>query len=137
MSSHPGAGLKEAVELAEFIRDLKYNPEQVQDFIPTPGSLSTCMYYTGINPLTGDKVYVAKNPHEKSLQRALIQYRAPKNYLLVHEALLKANRQDLIGYGPKCLIRPKDRITREVQEPKQRSLSPVRNTALKKQAKKK
>ncbi|QJW47438.1 YgiQ family radical SAM protein [bacterium BFN5] len=106
MSSHPGAGLKEAIELAEFIRDLNYRPEQVQDFIPTPGSLSTCMYYTGINPLTNEKVYVAKDPHEKKLQRALLQYRNPKNYHLVYEALTKANRKDLIGYEPKCLIRP-------------------------------
>lgn len=106
MSSHPGAGLKEAVELAEFIRDLGYHPEQVQDFIPSPGSLSTCMYYTGLNPLTGEAVYVAKDPHEKKLQRVLLQYRDPKNYALVHEALVKAQRQDLIGYDPKCLIRP-------------------------------
>ena len=106
MSSHPGSGLKEAIELAEFIRDLGYHPEQVQDFIPHPGSLSTCMYYTGLNPLTGEKVYVAKNQHEKRMQRALIQYRDPKNYDLVHEALIKAGRQDLIGFGPKCLIRP-------------------------------
>lgn len=106
MSSHPGSGLKEAIELAEFIRDLNYRPEQVQDFIPTPGSLSTCIYYTGINPLTDEKVYVAKDVHEKKMQRALMQYRDPKNYLLVYEALTKANRQDLIGYGPKCLIRP-------------------------------
>lgn len=106
MSSHPGAGLKEAIELAEFIRDLGYRPEQVQDFIPTPGSLSTCMYYTGLHPLTGEKVYTAKDRHEKNLQRALLQYRDPKNYQLVYEALTKAKRQDLIGLGPKCLIRP-------------------------------
>ncbi|MBP2652046.1 MAG: protein ygiQ [Firmicutes bacterium] len=106
MSSHPGSGLKEAVELAEFLRDQKYQPEQVQDFIPSPGSLSTCMYYTGIHPLTGEKVYTAKDPHEKRLQRALLQYRNPKNYLLVLEALTKAGRQDLIGYEPKCLVRP-------------------------------
>lgn len=106
MSSHPGSGLKEAIELAEFIRDLGYHPEQVQDFIPTPGSLSTCMYYTGIHPLTGEKVYVARTPQEKRLQRALIQYRDPKNYPLVYEALTKAGRQDLIGYGSHCLIRP-------------------------------
>jgi uncharacterized radical SAM protein YgiQ len=105
MSSHPGSGLKEAIELAEFIRDLNYRPEQVQDFIPTPGSLSTCIYYTGVNPLTGEKVYVAKEIHEKKMQRALMQYRDPKNYPLVYEALTKANRQDLIGHGPKCLIR--------------------------------
>lgn len=109
MSSHPGAGLKEAIELAEFIRDLNYRPEQVQDFIPTPGSLSTCMYYTEMNPLTGEKVYVAKDIHEKKMQRALMQYRDPKNYPLVYEALTKAKRQDLIGHGPKCLIRPPQR----------------------------
>lgn len=106
MSSHPGAGLKEAIELAEFIRDLNYRPEQVQDFIPTPGSLSTCMYYTGINPLTNETVYVAKELNEKRMQRALMQYRDPKNYRIVYEALMKANRSDLIGFGPKCLIRP-------------------------------
>ncbi|WP_371371193.1 YgiQ family radical SAM protein [Sporomusa aerivorans] len=106
MSSHPGAGLKEAIELAEFLRDTGYHPEQVQDFIPTPGSLSTCMYYTGINPLTGEKVYVARDFHDKRLQRALLQYRNPKNYDLVYEALTKAGREDLIGYAPKCLIRP-------------------------------
>ncbi|SDD44094.1 YgiQ family radical SAM protein [Sporomusa acidovorans] len=106
MSSHPGSGLKEAIEMAEFLRDTGYNPEQVQDFIPTPGSLSTCMYYTGIHPLTGEKVYIAKNSHDKSLQRALLQYRNPQNYHLVYEALVKANRQDLIGFGPKCLVRP-------------------------------
>jgi uncharacterized radical SAM protein YgiQ len=106
MSSHPGCGLHEAIELAEFIRDMGYNPEQVQDFIPTPGSLSTCMYYTGINPLNGEKVYVPRSLKEKTLQRALLQYRNPKNYLLVYEALQKAGRTDLIGYDAKCLIRP-------------------------------
>ncbi|CUH96158.1 UPF0313 protein [Propionispora sp. 2/2-37] len=118
MSSHPGAGLKEAVELAEFIRDLGYRPEQVQDFIPTPGSLSTCMYYTGIHPLTGEKVYVAKDRHEKKLQRALLQYRDPKYYQLVYEALTKAKRQDLIGFGPKCLIRPQQH-----SQPRQKGIS--------------
>jgi uncharacterized radical SAM protein YgiQ len=106
MSSHPGATLKEAIELAEFIRDLNYRPEQVQDFIPTPGSLSTCMYYTGINPLTNERVYVARDIEEKRMQRALLQYRDPKNYTLVYHALIKAGRNDLIGHGPKCLIRP-------------------------------
>ena len=106
MSGHPGCDLPEAVELAEFIRDMGYNPEQVQDFIPTPGSLSTCMYYTGLNPLTGEKVYVARTVKEKALQRALLQYRNPANYRLVHEALQKAGRTDLIGYDAKCLIRP-------------------------------
>lgn len=107
MSSHPGCGLHEAIELAEFIRDMGYNPEQVQDFIPTPGSLSTCMYHTGLNPLNGEKVYVPRSLKEKSLQRALLQYRNPQNYPLVYEALQKAGRTDLIGYDAKCLIRPR------------------------------
>ena len=105
MSSHPGSTLKEAIELAEYIRDMGYNPEQVQDFYPTPSTLSTVMYYTGIDPRTMDRVYVPTDPHEKAMQRALIQYRNPKNYYLVKEALLKAHREDLIGSGPKCLIR--------------------------------
>ena len=107
MSSHPGSTLKEAVELAEYCRDLGYMPEQVQDFYPTPSTLSTCMYYTGIDPRNGKAVYVTKNPHEKAMQRALIQYRNPELYDLVLEALRRAGRMDLIGYGPKCLIRPK------------------------------
>lgn len=106
MSSHPGSTLKEAVELAEYLRDLGYMPQQVQDFYPTPSTMSTVMYYTGIDPRDGSKVYVCRNPHEKAMQRALIQYRDPANYDLVHEALVRAGRQDLIGYGPKCLIRP-------------------------------
>ena len=106
MSSHPGSTLKEAVELAEAVRDMGYMPEQVQDFYPTPSTMSTCMYYTGVDPRTMEPVYVPRDPHEKAMQRALIQYRKPENYKLVHEALLKAGRQDLIGYGPKCLIRP-------------------------------
>ncbi len=106
MSSHPGAGLREAVELAEFLRDTGTHPEQVKDFIPTPGTLSTCMYYTGIHTLTGEKVYVAKTAHEKRLQRALLQYRDPKNADLVREALYKAGRPDLVGLGPNCLVRP-------------------------------
>ena len=105
MSSHPGSTMKEAVELAEYIRDMGYNPEQVQDFYPTPSTLSTVMYYTGLDPRTMERVYVPTDPHEKAMQRALIQYRNPKNYYLVREALLKAHREDLIGSGPKCLIR--------------------------------
>lgn len=107
MSSHPGSSLKEAVELAEYLRDLGYMPEQVQDFYPTPSTISTCMYYTGLDPRTMEPVYVPVNPHEKAMQRALIQYRNPKNYDLVVEALKKAGRTDLIGYEKKCLIRPK------------------------------
>lgn len=108
MSSHPGCTLKDAVELAEYIRDIGFMPEQVQDFYPTPGTVSTCMYYTEIDPFTGTSVYVPKNPHEKAMQRALIQYRNPNNYELVLEALKKADRMDLVGFGPKCLIRPKN-----------------------------
>ena len=107
MSSHPGSTLKEAVELAEYCRDLGYMPEQVQDFYPTPSTLSTCMYYTGVDPRTMKPVYVPKSPHEKAMQRALIQYRNPELYDLVSEALHKAGRTDLIGFGPKCLIRPR------------------------------
>lgn len=107
MSSHPGSTLKEAVELAEYLRDLGYMPEQVQDFYPTPSTISTCMYYTGFDPRTMEPVYVPTNPHEKAMQRALIQYRNPKNYDLVTEALKAAGRTDLIGFDKKCLIRPK------------------------------
>lgn len=107
MSSHPGCTLKEAVELAEYIRDLGYMPEQVQDFYPTPATISTCMYYTGLDPRTMKKIYVPRSAHEKAMQRALIQYRDPKNYELVKEALHKAGRDDLIGFGKQCLITPR------------------------------
>lgn len=107
MSSHPGSTLKEAITLAEYLRDLGYMPEQVQDFYPTPSTISTCMYYTGLDPRTMKPVYVPTNPHEKAMQRALIQYRNPKNYDLVEEALRKAGRTDLIGFDKKCLIRPR------------------------------
>jgi len=108
MSSHPGSTIKEAIELAEYLRDLGYMPEQVQDFYPTPSTISTCMYYTGYDCRTMEKVYVPVNPHEKAMQRALIQYRNPKNYDLVMEALKLGGRTDLIGYEKTCLIRPKD-----------------------------
>ena len=107
MSSHPGCTLRDAVELAEYLRDTGHHPEQVQDFYPTPSTLSTFMYYTGLDPRTMQPVYVPKNPHEKAMQRALMQYRDPKNDALVREALEKAGRTDLIGNGPKCLIRPR------------------------------
>ena len=106
MSSHPGSTLDEAIELAEYVRDMGFNPEQVQDFYPTPSTMSTAMYFTGVDPRTMERVFVPKSPHEKALQRALIQYRDPKNHDLVMEALRKAGRTDLIGFGPKCLIRP-------------------------------
>lgn len=106
ISSHPGSTMKEAVELAEAVRDMGYMPEQVQDFYPTPSTMSTCMFYTGVDPRTMKPVYIPRDPHEKAMQRALIQYRKPENYKLVKEALRKAGREDLIGYGAKCLIRP-------------------------------
>ena len=116
MSSHPGCGLKEAVRLAEYLRDLGYMPEQVQDFYPTPSTISTCMYYTGVDPRTMQPVYVPKNPHEKAMQRALMQYRRPENRALVEEALKKVGRTDLIGYGDKCLIRPDKKEQKKEQE---------------------
>ncbi len=111
MSSHPGSTLKEAVELALFLKKIGIRPEQVQDFYPTPGTVSTCMFYTGLDPYTMKEVYVAKDPHEKAMQRALLQYFNPKNADLVREALRKAGRHDLIGYGDKCLVMPKKQLS--------------------------
>lgn len=116
MSSHPGSTLKDAIALAEYLRDLGYMPEQVQDFYPTPSTISTCMYYTGLDPATMQPVYVSHNPHEKAMQRALIQYRNPSNYDLVYEALKKEHREDLIGFDQHCLIRP-----RKLSEEKKKS----------------
>lgn len=107
MSSHPGSELKDAIELAEYLRDIKYTPEQVQDFYPTPGTMSTCMFYTGLDPRTMEKVYVPKSYEEKKMQRALLQYRKPENYEIVKKALLKAGREDLIGFDKHCLIPPR------------------------------
>ena len=128
MSSHPGATIDDAVELAEFIRDLGYRPEQVQDFIPTPGTLSTAMYYSGIHPLTGEAVYTAKTPKEKRRQRALMQYWLPENRPVVREALRVAHREDVIGYGKQCLVRPetgagtnRSRSRKDGREPAQTS----------------
>lgn len=106
MSSHPGSTLHDAIRLAEYLNRHRINPEQVQDFYPTPGTISTCMYYTGIDPLTMKKVYVPKSGREKAMQRALLQFRNPDNYKIVYEALIEAGRSDLVGYAPKCLIRP-------------------------------
>lgn len=117
MSSHPGSTLKEAIELAEYLRDLGYMPEQVQDFYPTPSTVSTVMYYTGLDPRDMKPVYVCKNPHEKAMQRALIQYRNPKNYDLVYEALMKEGREDLIGFDKKCLIRPRNFAAKKQNNP--------------------
>ena len=121
MSSHPGSRLEDAVLLAEHVRDMGYMPEQVQDFYPTPSTISTVMYYTGLDPRTMQPVYVAKDPHEKAMQRALIQYRDPKNYALVYEALTLCHREDLIGTGPKCLIRPRKNGGAKPQAAKGRS----------------
>ena len=107
MSSHPGSTLKDAVELALFLKREHIRPEQVQDFYPTPGTVSTCMFYTGLDPYTLKEIYVARDPHDKALQRALLQYFDPKNYKLAEEALKKAGRYDLIGSGEKCLIKPR------------------------------
>src|SRR5699024_7238116 len=119
MSSHPGSTLRDAVELAEYLRDTGHQPEQVQDFYPTPGTLSTCMYYTGLVPRDMQPVYVPKSPHEKAMQRALLQYRNPANHDLVREALRLCGREDLIGFGPHALVPPRtirassDRTPRE------------------------
>ena len=121
MSSHPGSTIKEAVKLAEYLRDLGYMPEQVQDFYPTPSTISTCMYYTGLDPRTMKEVYTPKSPHEKAMQRALIQYRNPKNYDLVREALKAANREDLIGFDKKCLIKPRKIISEKASNTKIKS----------------
>lgn len=120
MSSHPGSTLKEAVELAEYVRDIGYMPEQVQDFYSTPSTISTCMYYTGVDPRTMKPVYVPHNPHEKAMQKALMMYRKPENYDLVKEALIKAGRQDLIGFDKKCLIAPR-KMDRKCEHQGQRS----------------
>ena len=132
MSSHPGSTMKEAIALAEYLRDLGYMPEQVQDFYPTPATLSTCMYYTGLDPRTMEPVYVPKNPHEKAMQRALIQYRNPKNYDLVREALEMAHRTDLIGFDKKCLIRPRRGEQVKTQERRQTKKRTIRNVHKKK-----
>ena len=129
MSSHPGCTMEEAVKLAEYLRDTNHEPEQVQDFYPTPSTLSTVMYYTGLDPRTMEPVYVPKNPHEKAMQRALMQYRRPQNYFLVREALQKAGRTDLIGFTPKCLIRPyppKEKKAGAPDQPPERKSTPAK-----------
>ncbi len=139
MSSHPGCTMKEAIKLAEYVRDLGFTPEQVQDFYPTPSTLSTCMYYTGIHPLTGEKVYVPRSPHEKAIQRALMQYKNPANRELVLEGLKIAGRMDLVGYGKQCLLRPEKSRTgagspKNRQKPQDRKKT-IRNIHKKKQNK--
>ncbi len=136
MSSHPGSSLKEAVELAEYLRDLGYMPEQVQDFYPTPSTISTCMYYTGVDPRTMEPVYVPVNPHEKAMQRALIQYRNPQLYDLVEEALKKAHREDLIGFDKHCLIRPRRLAAEKIEKNHtNKKKKTIRNTHKKKRPK--
>ena len=129
MSSHPGCTMKDAVALAEYLRDISHQPEQVQDFYPTPSTLSTVMYYTGLDPRTMQPVYVPKDPREKAMQRALMQYRRPQNYFLVREALQKAGRTDLIGFDPKCLIRPyppKEKKAGAPDQPPERKSTPAK-----------
>jgi uncharacterized radical SAM protein YgiQ len=134
MSSHPGSTLKDAVELAEFLHEMGYHPQQVQDFIPTPGTLSTCMYYTGVHPLTGEQIYTAKSYEEKRMQRALMQYWLPGNYEIVCKALKIVHREDLIGCDKHCLVRPRKKQgsrggIKESRQPKQNN---HRNTRKKK-----
>ncbi|QUI23277.1 YgiQ family radical SAM protein [Vallitalea pronyensis] len=135
MSSHPGSDLDAAIELALYLRDLGYMPEQVQDFYPTPSTLSTCMYYTELDPRTMEKIFVPKSPHDKAMQRALIQYRHPKNYRLVHEALILAGREDLIGFDKDCLIRPKGHAHQQRTHAKKYSHGQKAKTAPKKKKK--
>ncbi len=106
MSSHPGSTLNDAIELAKFLKKEGLHPEQVQDFYPTPGTVSTCMFYTGLDPYTMEEVYVPRTPREKAEQRALLQYYKPENHRIVHDALRKAGRHDLIGTGKNCLVTP-------------------------------
>ena len=137
MSSHPGSKLEDAIALAEYLRDLGYMPEQVQDFYPTPLTISTCMYYTGLDPRTMKPVYVPINPHEKAMQRALIQYRNPKNYDLVHEALVKAGRTDLIGFDKNCLIRPRKNYGSSISNDRRNNKNTINNVSNKNKNKKK
>ena len=143
MSSHPGSTMKEAVELAEYLRDLGYMPEQVQDFYPTPSTISTCMYYTGVDPRDMKPVYVPKNPHEKAMQRALTQYSNPKNYDLVLEALKLTDRMDLVGFDKHCLIRPrqmkyeKGKLVNSYQPKKKTEEKPKKKKAIRNVHKKK
>lgn len=142
MSSHPGSTIRSAIKLAEYLRDIGYQPEQVQDFYPTPGTLSTTMFYTGLDPRTMKKVYVPKSNAEKATQRALLQFRNPKNYDLVYKALMSAGREDLIGYGPKCLIRPRnsrqgEQDVRGTKQPDKRNMRGVQKGGAKGKAPKK
>jgi radical SAM superfamily enzyme YgiQ (UPF0313 family) len=132
LSSHPGSDLKCAIELAEYLRDNNINPEQVQDFYPTPGTLSTCMFHTGIDPRNMQKVYVPKSRDEKQKQRALLQYRKKENDSIIYKVLKDQKRDDLIGFGPKCLIRPKFKIKTE----KSKKIKPKENIITKRTAKK-
>ena len=127
MSSHPGSTLNDAIELALYMKRDHCTPEQVQDFYPTPGTASTVMYYTGINPLTMKKVHVATDPEEKRLQRALLQYNRKENAAAVRKALRIAGREDLIGFGEGCLVRPEERRQeqRKPTEEKKISKTPV------------
>ena len=125
ISSHPGCTLSDAITLAEYLNSVGYMPEQVQDFYPTPSTKSTCMYYTGIDPDTGEEVYVPKTKEEKALQRALLQYRRPENRNKIEDALRRCGREDLIGFGKKCLIKPQNKKSPAVVEKKKEK--PIQN----------
>ena len=116
MSSHPGSTIDDAIELALFLKENNIHPEQVQDFYPTPGTISTCMFYTGLDPYTMQPVYVAKTPEEKSAQRALLQYFMPKNQRRIIEILERAGRRDLIGNGKEHLVKPDNEYLRKQQQ---------------------
>ena len=131
MSSHPGSTLDDAIALAEYLRDHHLSPEQVQDFYPTPSTISTTMYYTEIDPRDMKPVYICKNPHEKAMQRALIQYKRPENYDLVKEALIKAGREDLIGFGEECLIPPRKIKGKEFKKADSKKNDSKKNTSKK------
>ena len=128
MSSHPGSTINDAIELSLFLKKEGLHPEQVQDFYPTPGTVSTCMFYTGLDPYTMEKVYVPKTAEEKAQQRALLQYYRPENRKLVMSALKKAHRTDLIGTGKNCLIAPDKReISNNTQNKPQKKKKTIRN----------
>lgn len=136
MSSHPGCDLKAAIELSEYLKKNKLVPEQVQDFYPTPGTYSTCVYYTEFDPITKESVYVEKNPHRKAIQRALMQFSLPKNYDLAYEGIMKAGRDDLIGFSENCLLRPRSRFKPKPKE-KVKKEAPIKKKTIRNVHKKK
>ena len=127
MSSHPGSTINDAIELSLFLKKEGLHPEQVQDFYPTPGTVSTCMFYTGLDPFTMEKIYVPRTPEEKAQQRALLQYYRPENRKIVLQALKKAHREDLIGTGKNCLVAPDKSAHTSSRAPQQKRKKTIRN----------